>query len=179
MSEFLSKNAPLIIAVVGVLLTIIIQWDVITKRIGTFADTIDTVPFTVFKLLAISFSGTFVVSIFWIAIDYLTVGRLQLPDIMTDIANGASWGIPLALLSAILSKDLEGAVVSGILFSIIILLIGGPDKIIHPAQVDFYQKKFNSVVLLSVVAIIGVMCSYAGFKTRAFIDRISTKSSKS
>jgi hypothetical protein len=176
MSDFLSRNATLLVAILALLVNIIVQWDAIKKRFSTIEGTLDSVPHILLKLLVISFSGVFVVSIFWIAIDYLANGKLSLNDILNNIANGAIWGIPLALISGILSRSTEGAIIYGALISIIILLIVGP--IIISIQADFDQTKLNSIVLLLLIVNIGMTCGYVGFKTRSFIDNLTSKPAK-
>jgi len=176
MGNFLSQNAPLLIAILGLCLTIIIQWDVIIKR---FTGTFDSVPFIVFKVLMVSFSGIFVSSIFWIMLDYLVLGRLSLNVVLLDIATGAAWGIPLAILGGFLSRSADGAAISGIPISIILLLLFGPKNIIAPPLANLLQRQTYFIVLLLWALSIGAVCGYAGFKARSFVENASRATSKS
>ncbi len=179
MDKSLTENAPILIAVLGLILTIIVQWEVITKRFSNLAGTFDSVPFIIFKLLVVSFSGTFVASIFYIILDLIVAGKLSLNVVLTDIASGAAWGIPIALLSSFLVRGVDGAVISGVIIGIIILLLVGPKEIITPPQGNLALKQIYSIALLLFVSNMGMACGYIGFRTRSFIDKISAKPSGS
>lgn len=178
MNEFLSQNAALLVAVIGLLVTIIVQWEVITKRISNFASTFDRISFIFFELLMISVSGTFVASVFWIMIDFLTVERLSLNDVLLDIASGAAWGIPIALLGAISAKSLDRVIVTSVLAGVIILILFDPNKVIARPELGLAVKQIYAIALFLLVVVMGAVCGYAGFRTKSFINGITAKNEK-
>ena len=178
MNNFLSKNAAILIAMLGLLITIMVQWDAISKRLSKMFGAFDRVPFVIFKLLAMSFSGTLVASVFWITIDFLTLGKLSLNIVLIDLASGAAWGIPLAVLGGSLSKSSGGAVISSVFISCILLVLFGPKKVINPPGTSLSLMQIYSIVLFLLALTIGAASGFAGFATKSFIDSLPSKAQK-
>ena len=178
MDTFLSQNAALLIAILGLLVTIIVQWDVLTRRISNVVGTFERVPFIIFRLLAIALSGTFVSGVFWVMIDFLAVGRVSLNAVLFDLASGAAWGIPIAVISTALSKSLDRVFVTSILVSVVILVLFGPEEVIARPEMGLTIKRIYAITLFLLVAVMGLTIGYAGFRTKTFLDSISTATIK-
>lgn len=170
MTDFIKEygnNITFAIVILGFIVTIIVQWDTITKRITSMFETSERIPLLLFKLLVISFSGLIAASIYWILIDYNVFGNFS-KIILPDIASGATWGIPIALVVS-RAKNTEAALVWSVLTGFFISLVITPSQVLLAVK----MTKVNYLVLLWLVSSLSLFTGYISYKVNRFLETVS------
>lgn len=171
MTQFIDQYGNNITVILGILvfvITVIVQSDKISERLRKVVEHLDIVPLLLFKLAAIAVSGMIAGSVYWIIIDFLAFDDFS--QVGPDIVSGAVWGIPLAIIGS-RARNTEAALFLSILTGIILLLL------LTPARIFPFQDimKIHALLLLWLATSIGIASGYAGYRTRHFLDAISSK----
>jgi hypothetical protein len=159
-----------IIAFLSLLVAILVSWNQLMKTFKDLGGTLNKVPLLIFEMTAISLSGIFVAGILWMIYDYLAVGSLSLNVALLDLANGAVWGLPIALLTAILSRTTERAIIISVLISFALLMFYRPENVIANPATSLTIRQIYAIALLLWIVLMGIVNGYVGLKVKTFIE---------
>jgi hypothetical protein len=162
------SSITVIIVILGFLVTLIVEGDKISAVVRRLVDSLDRVPLFLFKAVSVAVSGLIVGSLYWMLVDFLAFGGLDTSFILADIASGAAWGIPPALI-ATWGKSSASAALWSALVGVISLIVASANNTFVGAAIS--KADAFSVIWFSTS--ISVICGLSGYKIRVFLETVS------